>query len=90
MNAIEKLKPKYFTKTHQEVIDLLGEEMCQKLHKIIGGVYFNISPITTYLKNKHILDLINNSHLSFEEIAKKVNCSKTSVYNLKKSCNPIN
>lgn len=81
----EKLKPVYFTPEHQAVLDLLGEDMCEKLGVILNGTPFKISPLTIYLRNKRTAELLNSTELTFAQIAHKEKITRKSVYNLNRS-----
>ena len=78
----DKLKPAYFTPEHQAVLDLLGEDMCEKLGTILNGISFKMSPLTIYLRNKRTAELLANTKLTFAEIAREENLTVKTVYRL--------
>jgi hypothetical protein len=78
------LKPAFFTPEHEEVYNLLGEELCEKFFAIVGSTQFNVAPIITYIKNRRTAELINNGELTFAQIAMREKIAIKSVYNLNK------
>ena len=73
--------PTYFTDTHEEILKLLGPDLCKKLDEINCSQPVNLYPVIKYIQIQDIFHCIDDLGYTFQQTADELKLSYTIVRN---------
>ena len=81
-NIVEFKNPAHFTEEHQIIMEIIGEEKCRELERVIGPQPININPIIKYLRVKAVFVCIEEEGLDYKQTAEKLNMNYVTVHGI--------